>query len=206
MTGDISFYCPSAYDIRIDFDEALRYMGVRGGTCDGQLLQMVSDVCELLRKNINCKACYTLLDVVHVSESTVLLGPLEIESLDFKRNLRGCTSAYLFSATVGISVDRFISRMTSMSASRGLAADSLASAAIEGLCDSLCEKLSCGVKLRRRFSPGYGDLSLAYQNEFINMLKAPKNIGIALTSSLMMTPTKSVTAVVGVEDIEGEFL
>ena len=55
-----------------------------------------------------------------------------------------------------------------------------------------------GCALRHRFSPGYGDLPLSVQPAFLAALDATRRLGITLTSSFLMVPTKSVTAFVGV--------
>ena len=52
--------------------------------------------------------------------------------------------------------------------------------------------------LRPRFSPGYGDFDICYQEPIVRMLNCAKTIGLTLTDSFMMTPTKSVTAVIGI--------
>ena len=51
-----------------------------------------------------------------------------------------------------------------------------------------------------RFSPGYGDLPLACQPTLLDALDARRRLGITLSPSLLMTPTKSVTAVIGIFD------
>ena len=73
---------------------------------------------------------------------------------------------------------------------------------IEAYCDACQKELSTeaakeGLYLRSRFSPGYGDFSLDYQKELLILLDAPKRIGLTVTDSMMLTPTKSVTAVMG---------
>ena len=55
-------------------------------------------------------------------------------------------------------------------------------------------------KLRPRYSPGYGDLSLEVQSEVLKVLNADKILGIKLGANLLMTPKKSITAVQGVID------
>ena len=54
-----------------------------------------------------------------------------------------------------------------------------------------------GMSLRPRFSPGYGDLPLVVQKEFMTLLDCAHLIGINLNESLLMSPSKSVTAVIG---------
>ena len=58
-----------------------------------------------------------------------------------------------------------------------------------------------GLYLRPRFSPGYGDLPLSCQPDFCRVLEAEKTVGITLTESFLMMPSKSVTAVIGVSKI-----
>ena len=54
--------------------------------------------------------------------------------------------------------------------------------------------------LRPRFSPGYGDFSILYQKDVLRMLDAPKKIGLTMTDGYMLTPTKSVTAIIGISN------
>ena len=44
--------------------------------------------------------------------------------------------------------------------------------------------------LRPRFSPGYGDFDIQYQKPLMQMLDCAKTIGLTMTDSFMMTPTK----------------
>lgn len=53
-----------------------------------------------------------------------------------------------------------------------------------------------GLVRRWRFSPGYGDWPLDSQAEMLRLATASQ-IGLNLTSSLMLTPRKSVTAIIG---------
>ncbi len=51
---------------------------------------------------------------------------------------------------------------------------------------------------RPRFSPGYGDLTLLAQKDIFAVLDCGKRIGLTLNDSLLMSPSKSVTAFVGI--------
>ena len=55
--------------------------------------------------------------------------------------------------------------------------------------------------LRPRFSPGYGDFSLEHQKDIFRILNLEKNLGITLTENLFMVPTKSVTAICAISEI-----
>ena len=50
--------------------------------------------------------------------------------------------------------------------------------------------------MRWRFSPGYGDWPLEDQLDMIRLTEAYK-IGLSLSTSLMLIPRKSITAIIG---------
>ena len=59
-----------------------------------------------------------------------------------------------------------------------------------------------GYYIRPRFSPGYGDFDIAHQDMILRMLDTAKKIGLTMTDSYMLTPTKSVTAIIGISDTQ----
>ena len=69
---------------------------------------------------------------------------------------------------------------------------------IEKLCDVFCKDIAKERKTKPRFSPGFGDLPLTIQKDIFAALDCGKNIGLSLTDSMLMSPTKSVTAIVGI--------
>ena len=79
---------------------------------------------------------------------------------------------------------------------------------IEALCDAFTDWLEAevsprGLFLRPRFSPGYGDLPLTLQREILRALDSPRTLGITLNRSLLMSPSKSVTAIIGLGPLQG---
>ena len=60
-----------------------------------------------------------------------------------------------------------------------------------------------GRGVTERFSPGHGDLPLALQTDIFRALDCPRKIGLTLNGSLLMSPSKSVTALFGVTDGPG---
>ena len=105
--------------------------------------------------------------------------------------------------TAGLSADRLISRYALTNTAKSVMCDALFSAAVEGICERLEREIALREKnsrFRPRFSAGYGDLDLSVQKDIIALLSADKKIGLSLTDSLQMTPSKSVTAFLGVID------
>ena len=64
------------------------------------------------------------------------------------------------------------------------------------------EQRKLGLHTRARFSPGYGDLKLSSQKDIFRVLDCSRKIGLSLNDSLLMSPSKSVTAIIGVSNIE----
>ena len=69
---------------------------------------------------------------------------------------------------------------------------------IEEFCDYVNDILGENRSLRPRFSCGYGDFEIKHQAEILDFLDAKKRIGVYLLDSYMMTPFKTVTAIVGI--------
>ena len=89
----------------------------------------------------------------------------------------------------------------------GLAAvvDAMASAVMEELCNALEAEIRTSVQaqghyLTGRFSPGYGDCPLTLQQPFAIALDTVRGLGMAVTPENLLTPRKSVTAILGVAD------
>ena len=189
----------------VDRAEAMSYMGVcHPSESDERLLSRAED--ELLAE-LTPRVCYRELPL-SVDGSTVRLGDAVCRSEDLARRLRGADSAIVFVATVGTSPDRLIGRYSRLSPSVALAVSALGSERVEALCDELCatvcDGLGEGVSLLPRFSPGYGDLSLDFQREIFRLLSPERNIGVTLGERLLMSPTKSVSAIIGIK--RGEVL
>ena len=60
-------------------------------------------------------------------------------------------------------------------------------------------ELAPGESMMTRYSPGYGDWPLEAQRRLLELLDTPRAIGVSLTDSLLMVPSKSVSAVIGVK-------
>ena len=176
--------------------EIFRYAG---GREDSAELSALLDEClnEALPQ-ISGRICYGEFEIKE-TESGVDFGFCTCDSRDLKKNLSGCSRAVVFAATVGIGIDRLILKYSAISPARALMCQAIGAERIEALCDEFCLELcEKGYHLKPRFSAGYGDLPLEFQRDIFKVLEPEKNIGLTLNSSLLMTPSKSVTAVIGI--------
>ena len=174
--------------------EIMRYAGAKD---DGTLENIIESVIMESNEVITYRLCYVRVGVV-AENGRVTLGNLTVDSKDLCKNLTGCSEAVIFAATIGSGIDRMILKYGRTSPSRALLFQAYGSERIESLCDVFCAFLAenTGKKLRPRFSAGYGDLDLTFQKDVFSILDCSK-IGLTLNDSLSMSPSKSVTAVVG---------
>ncbi len=131
------------------------------------------------------------------------LGFARTDTRDLRRHLEGCSEILLFACTAGAEMDRRIARAKLLSPARGLLMHAIGAQQVEGGCDRLCQRLAelfPDRQLTDRFSPGYGDLPLAMQRDVMEALDCGRTVGITLTDSLLMTPSKSVTAIIGMKE------
>ena len=116
-----------------------------------------------------------------------------------------CTRCVLLCVTLSAEADKLIRFYEAEGMEKALIADSLASAAVEQVCEIAEAEIQRQVgeyHYTWRFSPGYGDFPLDIQGEFLKVLDAPARIGVNVTDSLILIPRKSVTAVMGVSERE----
>lgn len=125
--------------------------------------------------------------------------------------LSDCIGVVFFAATIGIGPDMLSARYKKTVPSRALAVNAAGAALIESFCDEFCEALPHmsasenpfggrhGLSYKTRISPGYGDMPLACQDAILTQLDAYRRLGLRLNESLLMTPSKSVTAIIGVK-------
>ena len=185
----------------VDRREILRYAKVGGA--DGLSEELLESCLDEIKGKADYRVCFAEFPI-YLSENGVNLGFAKTDSCSLCKNLAGCSSVIIFCATVGIEIDRLIARYSKIQPSRSVMLQAIGTERVEALCDVFCAELSAereGSKLHSRFSPGYGDLPLDVQRNLFDVLECGKRIGVNLGENLFMTPTKSVTAIIGVEKV-----
>lgn len=180
----------------VDEREVLRYAGMRN-QADDVVMQMLRECEDLAIGAISPTIVYCELtkdlfyDLIPVAKGSKSLA------------LENAEKVVLFVATVGVGVDRLIAKYAKVEPSRALFFQALGTERIEQTCDVFCENIAKkyaaqGLMVGRRFSPGYGDFCLSAQRNIFQILSPEKKVGVTLTDTLMMSPTKSVSAVIPV--------
>lgn len=186
--------------------EAIRYLGYGKNTADDRTRMMIRDAFSELEKVSGPKYICRIFSVDRQEDGKISIENMKIDSVSLSRNLKGCTKAVLFGATLGAGVDRMIRRTSLTDMSSAVIQQACAAAFLEEYCDSVQTKVGSelekeGLYLRPRFSPGYGDFDIRFQEPIMRMLDCAKTIGLTMTDSYMMSPTKSVTAVIGASPV-----
>ena len=200
--------------------EILRYAGYKIGnkvtdestdvaskeTVAPEIRALLDECLREVSGKLEYKVCYCELPV-NVQGKVCDLGSLQVTSKNLAHFMGDSQKTILFAATIGVGIDRLITRYSSLSPAKALMFQAIGAERIEALCDAFCGELlgsylehksqDSGVTKLRRFSPGYGDLPLETQKEIFAVLDCGKRIGLTLNDSLLMSPTKSVTAFVG---------
>ena len=178
--------------------EILRYAKSRNP--DEGTLAFLEEVKGMVKNSFVFKVCYTRLPVQNEGGMVALNG-VSIPSKDLATTLDGCKEVLVFASTVGVEIDRQILQKERTSPLTAVFLQAVGAERIERLCNAFCQDFAKeeGVVLTPRFSAGYGDLPLETQKLVFQLLSPEKHIGLTLNDSLLMSPTKSVTAFVGIK-------
>jgi hypothetical protein len=104
----------------------------------------------------------------------------------------------LLCVTLGFGVDRLLQRAAVRAASEQFVLDAYASAFAEAALSLALRKTAEGASLTLGFGVGYGDFPLTAQAPLLAALKARERLSVSLTKTLLMSPSKTITAVFGV--------
>ena len=175
-SSDIFMINASADDIEINRGELALRLGVSRGYDD----ELIRSCKKKLMDVIDYKCAYIRTDIDLSKENICGFDFMTIDSSALYKNLAGCSEAFVFAVTTGI--------------------DALASAAADSFCGYAAGQLKQGLDCPPRFSPGYADLSLRFQVPLLDRLDAHGLLGITLDSAYLMTPVKSITAIMGIKN------
>ncbi len=182
--------------------DALRYMRVPPDAHTPELIRTVEKAFEKLETYITPRVIWGEFSIVHF-DGGIKLAYTDIYSRDIERLTSRSSACVLMAATLGAEVDRQIALAQKRDMLDGIALDACASVRIDLYCDEvmnleMSQILKPNEFLTSRFSPGYGDFNLSFVEDILTILNAAKRIGLSITSTYMMTPVKSVTALSGI--------
>lgn len=194
-------------------NEALRYIGMPNKASsieevenkDLSLHHKVEEGFKYLEQIAYPRVIYQIVNIGLEQENVILQETsCKIQSKDLVKLLAHSNRCVLMAATLGMEVDKQISLKQKIDMLDAVILDACASVLIDKVCDEaeleIVEQLKANEFLTMRFSPGYGDVPLEVSSELLDILMATKKIGLSLTKSHMLVPTKSVTAIIGISN------
>jgi len=191
---------------QLDKNEALRYMGHRGEDIDEQLDKLITKCEKEVLRCVKPRFVYKVCDISREEKGILVKDTnLFLTGNSIKKHLDGCDKAVLMAVTISADADRLIRIAQIRDMAEAVVIDSLCSVAVEQACDRaelIIKEENPGYYQTFRFGLGYGDLPISLQGQFLHVLNAPKQIGLNVSSTDMLTPTKSVTAIIGISDTQ----
>lgn len=194
----------SEIGIAVNQKEIYRYLGYGANEPDSAVRMLVDEVLSELLSVIMPKHIYKFYEC-RTDDESVFMGDMQINSRNLSGNLAQCDTVVLLAATLGLEADKLLQRYEVVNMAKASIVQACAAACIEAYCNLIQENIRFEVQKKRgvplfirpRFSPGYGDLPLETQKDIFRELDCTKRIGLTLTQNLLMYPTKSVTAFIG---------
>ncbi len=186
--------------LKYDLHETARYMGYKH--C-AEPCEEICDLCEVayneLCKVITPKYIYKEYDFTRTDDG-IIIDDVEFKSAKLLSHLKDSNAIILFGATLGVGADTLVRKYSVTDAAMTSIVHCVGASLIENLCDIACEELKNIINgdHKYRFSPGYGGLDISSQADFFKLLPMTKQMGVTLSENFMMTPTKTVTAFIGV--------
>lgn len=195
----------NAQILEIDAAETRRYAGLKKAENFGE--KNILDACAEALLLIEVRGAWEVYD--YNNHNVMSEPPFEIVGKSIIKHLDGCEKVICMAATVGSEIEREINKKFE----RGeylssVLLDAAATAAVEQAADLMEKNFAAifskdGYKMRWRFSPGYGDWNLTAQEKLFKICGA-EQIGLKLSSAMMLEPRKSVTAIIGLERISAQ--
>jgi len=192
--------------------EVLKYLGHMGHDVPEEIEVSIDECIEEIKKISKPKYIWREFNIerkIENGEEKIFLENTKFELIgkDIKNMLRECDRCILMAATLGVAIDNRLRIQQIRDMTTSIILDSCASSAIESVCNQINDELEHkyaeeGLFLTDRFSPGYGDMPIEVQRDFVRLMDTSRKIGLNVSSSGLMIPRKSVTAIIGISHRE----
>lgn len=173
---------------------ALTYLGYTNQTLTNELQSLLAE-CE--------KEVQTIARPKVYWQKYALKHPLEIEtlaisipSIQLEKALKDCEECIVIAVTLGGIIDQRIKYYTSFDMHKGVVFDAIASAYLEVYCD-IYEEEHLPSNRGYRYAPGYSDIPLFLNSEFVSKMNLYKYLGISMYHETMFTPMKTLLGIMG---------
>lgn len=195
---------------KVNLNDAYRYLGYTDvNTIDDVTENQIKQLSQQLENMVTPKSVYKVfhIDNVDTDTKTVTLSNtvLKLTGNNITQLLKESDKCILMAITLGQNVDMLIRQTQIRDMSSAVILDACSSSLVEEYCNLLEDNIKETLQeqygeiyLTDRFSPGYGDLPLDIQNNFCKVIESDKKIGVNVSSTNIMSPKKSITAIIGI--------
>jgi len=186
-----------------DLSEVLRYLGVPEPPSP-ELRRQIDAVSQRLTNAIQPRWLYRVFSLLREGDTFRPEGTgLLLEGDTAARMLSQCDQVVLLVCTLGLRFDAMLRAEQARNMADAVILDACGNALAEAGCDAAEREIAArfpGRFLTDRFSPGYGTLPLSLQPELCALLDTQRRLGVHVEESCLMTPAKTVTAIIGLSD------
>lgn len=189
--------------INIDSSDVMFAMGYTAAQPPtSNTLELLNDALNILYRTAHPRWVYAVFPLVKTN-TTPTLGTEQLPGYNIKQHLNNCQQCALLAVTLGNETDAAIRTAQTNNMATATLLDSAASILVEQYAGKAQEIIqteaeSQGKFITPRYSPGYGDFPLSFQIPLLNMLDAGRKIGLTSAKSGILSPNKSITALIGV--------
>lgn len=185
---------------QVDEKETRRYAGL--ARSEDFPTKLISEACLEVQSLAKPMGIYEIYP--YQSKQAVIAAPepLGLTGEVIKKHLAGAEKVAILAVTIGNHLEQAIAgHFEKGEYTSALLLDAAATTAVEMVADQLNELIDqqaarLGYRTTWRFSPGYGNWDITAQSAIIKLAGA-EQIGITVTETSMMSPRKSVSAVIG---------
>jgi hypothetical protein len=185
---------------QIDEKETRRYAGL--ARSEDFPTKLISEACLEVQSLAKPAGIYEIYPYQAEQALIAAPEPLELTGEVIKKHLAGAEKVAILAVTIGNQLEQAITgHFEKGEYTSALLLDAAATTAVEMVADQLNELIDqqaarLGYRTTWRFSPGYGNWDITAQSAIIKLAGA-EQIGITVTETAMMSPRKSVSAVIG---------
>lgn len=197
---------------RLDRDEMLRYLGYNGQEIESELAERIESMATEAEREIAPRGVRrvfavdaSLVDATGEPCIRLVGTTVKLRGRDIYRHLKDARYCALLACTLGMESERRLRLLSSQKPLESAVFDAACSAYVEAAVEEMDAAIkrdaaTQGLTGNWRFSCGYGDCPLDAQPTIVAALDATRRIGLTVTPTNLLLPSKSVTAMIGLFD------
>lgn len=196
-------------DCHCNHSDVIRYLGYTQKP-EQETMDLIVSLSKTLEEKAQYREVYKIFPIEPSTEGEgiALAGcTLLLSGQDIAHLLEDSHHCILMAVTLGRGVDLWLRQLEIQDMSKAVIVDACASSLVEEYCNLVEAKIQETVKasmgdihFTERFSAGYGDLPLEVQPLFCKTLNCEKQMGLTVSPTYIMSPQKSITAIIGIAD------